>query len=148
MHIQLGGEDEGILGLLVSVIGLFVDEEWDKLQVDVNRSPWSVMFNKGGVVIALVLQREITSVMVGGDVIETGVVERGLRVLEIASVVNLTLFWGWSVMSETESQVASSVTSTMGWHESSRVRSRWTPMEESEHSMEVSESKVTSTSTG
>ena len=98
--------------------------------------------------IALVLQREITSVMVGGDVIETGVVERGLRVLEIASVVNLTLFWGWSVMSETESQVASSVTSTMGRHESSRVRSRWTPMEESEHSMEVSESKVTSISTG
>ena len=127
-----------------------MDEERDKLQVDENRSPWSVMFNKGEAAIALVslVQRETTSVMVGGDVTETGVVERGLRELEITSVVNLTLFWGWSVMSETESQVVSSVTSTMGWHESSRVRSRWTPIEELEHSMEVSESKVTSISTG
>ena len=101
----MGGEDWGIVGFLVSVIGVFVDEERDKLQVDVKRSPWSVMFNKGEVAIALVLQREITSVMVGGDVTETGVVERGMRVLEITS-------------------------------------------EESEHSMEVSESKVTSISTG
>ena len=51
-------------------------------------SLWSVMLNGGEIAIALVFEREM-SVMVGGDVTETGVVERGLRVLEIASAVNL-----------------------------------------------------------
>ena len=51
-------------------------------------------------------------------------------------------------MPDTESQLVSSVTSTIGWHESSRVRSRGTSTEESEHSMEVLESKVMSISAG
>ena len=37
-----------------------MDEKRDKLQVDVKRSPWSVVFNDGEVAInALVLEREL-----------------------------------------------------------------------------------------